>query len=165
LKTLPSADALLDNIVDALEPRLPENPLLFGIHTGGVWFAKALHQRLNISSELCTLDITFYRDDFSTIGLHPQVNTSVIHEDIDDRNIILVDDVLQTGRTIRAALNEVFSYGRPRSVMLVVMVDRGMRELPVQADVCGLTLDLESHQQVKLHSEDDLSLVITDRNS
>jgi len=161
---LPSAEELLGGVIDRLKSRLPEDPLMVGIHTGGVWFAEELHSRLGLKSSLCTLDITFYRDDFSTIGLHPQVNTSFIPEDIEDRHIILVDDVLQTGRTIRAALNEVFSYGRPRSVLLVVLVDRGMRELPIQADICGIELELAADEQVKLLAPDDLSLRINKKD-
>lgn len=154
----------LASMTDALRSRLPDEPLMVGIHSGGVWVAERLHQQLEISSQLGTIDITFYRDDFSTIGLHPQVNTSYLPEDIEERDIVLVDDVLQTGRTIRAALNEIFSYGRPQSVILAVLVDRGQRELPIQADVCGLNLDLQMDEQVKLTGPDSLELRIMKKN-
>lgn len=138
---------------------------MIGIHTGGVWLAQKLHHLVRLETALGTLDITFYRDDFSTIGLHPQVNPSNLPEDIEGRDIILVDDVLQTGRTIRAALNEVFSYGRPNSVVLAVLVDRGLRELPIQADVCGLKIDLDAQRQIKLSGPDTLKLTITDKDA
>ncbi len=131
---------------------------MVGIHTGGAWLAERLHRDLALRSRLGTLDITFYRDDFSTVGLHPQVNPSHLPEDVQDRNVILVDDVLQTGRTIRAALNEIFSYGRPRTVTLAVLVDRGLRELPIQADVCALRLEVDACDRVKLTGPGELRL-------
>ena len=81
-----------------------------------------------------SLDISFYRDDFSRIGLNPKVKASQLPEDISDRHILLIDDVLQTGRTIRAAMNEIFDYGRPASIKLCVLLERNGRELPIQAD-------------------------------
>ena len=110
------------------------------------------------------LDISFYRDDFSRLGLNPQVKPSKIPLDITDEHIILVDDVLHTGRTARAALNELFDYGRPASVHLVVLVDRGGRELPIAAQVAGKIIDLPPHQHVKLTGPKPLKLeVITTR--
>lgn len=147
-----------------LEPMTGGNPVMIGIHTGGAWLAERLHAMLGLQSKLCTLDITFYRDDFSTIGLHPQVKPSHMPEDVENRKLILVDDVLQTGRTIRAALNEIFSYGRPSSVTLAVLVDRGLRELPIQADVCGLEVSLEASEQIKLTGPGELALTITNKN-
>ena len=161
---LPTVESLLQSLSEQLQPRLPQNPIMIGIHSGGAWVADALHRRLGITSALGTIDITFYRDDFSTAGLHPQVKTSSLPEDIDHRDIILVDDVLQTGRTIRAALNEIFSYGRPRSITLVVLVDRGLRELPIQADYCGTTITLDCDEQIKLTGPDNLSIHILKRN-
>ena len=99
-------------------------PILIGIHTGGAWLAERLQAILNLPSPLGTLDISFYRDDFSRVGLNPEVKTSNLPVAVDDRDIILVDDVLHTGRTIRAALNEIFSYGRPERVCLAVLIER-----------------------------------------
>jgi pyrimidine operon attenuation protein/uracil phosphoribosyltransferase len=155
---------MLEGMADELRSTLANDPLMIGIHTGGAWLAERLHGRLGIDSKLGTLDITFYRDDFSTLGLHPQVKTSYLPEDVENRHIVLVDDVLQTGRTIRAALNEIFSYGRPRSVLLAVLVDRGLRELPIQADVCALKIDLAASQQIKLTGPEELRLSISERN-
>lgn len=143
-----------------LEMRGIDTPCMIGIHTGGAWVAEQLHQQLAIQPELGTLNISFYRDDFSRIGVHPQVQPSNLPFNVDDQHIILVDDVLQTGRTIRAALNEIFDYGRPASVILVTLVDRCGRELPIQADVTGLLIELKSGEQVKLEGPGDLKLSI-----
>ncbi len=136
------------------------DPCMVGIHTGGVWVARRLHELLGLGEPLGTLDISFYRDDFSRIGVHPQVKPSNLPFDVEGRHIVLVDDVLYTGRTIRAALNEIFDYGRPASVTLAVLVERGGRELPIQADVAGLQMELEADQQVKLGGPDNLALTI-----
>ena len=160
----PDVQSLLDKIASELQARLRQQsidrPLLIGIHTGGVWVAKELHRRLNLEETLGELSITFYRDDFTRIGLHPQVKPSNLPFDIDGRHIVLVDDVLHTGRTIRAALNEIFDYGRPASVCLVTLVIRPGRELPIAADVYGTTLDLGANEHVKLTGPDPLKLEI-----
>ncbi len=155
---------LLDSMSSQLRGKLQhagiEEPALIGIHTGGVWVAEQLHQRLDLAQPLGTLSITFYRDDFTRIGLHPQVQPSNLPFDVDDQHIVLVDDVLHTGRTIRAALNEIFDYGRPASVMLATLVVRPGRELPIDADVVGTRLDLTQSEHVKLIGPDPLQLVI-----
>ena len=139
-------------------------PLIVGIHTGGIWIAEHIHQSLKIEKPIGILDISFYRDDFSRLGLSPQVKPSNIPLDITDEHIILVDDVLHTGRTVRAALNELFDYGRPASVHLAVLVDRGGRELPVAAQVAGKTIDLPPHQHVKLTGPKPLKLEVITAN-
>ena len=128
--------------------------LIIGIHSGGAWIAEHLHQILGNKNPLGMLDISFYRDDFTQIGLNPQVKSSDLPESIEDQQIILVDDVLHTGRTIRAAMNELFDYGRPKSISLAVLLDREGRQLPIQADVCGMNIHLAPHQQVKLSYQD-----------
>jgi pyrimidine operon attenuation protein / uracil phosphoribosyltransferase len=133
-----------------LATRFIERPLMIGIHTGGVWVAERLHRDLGLPEPLGHLDISFYRDDFTRIGSHPQVRPSHLPVPIDDRHLILVDDVLQTGRTIRAALNVLFDYGRPASVLLVALVERDGHELPIAADLVGLHAQLEPGQQLKL---------------
>ena len=134
--------------------------LMVGIRSGGVWVAERLHAALQLESPLGILDISFYRDDFSRIGMNPKVQPSRLPICVDDRHVILVDDVLFTGRTIRAALNELFDYGRPASVRLAVLVDRTGRELPIGADVVGMTLPLKPHEHIKLSGPDPLRLVI-----
>ena len=137
-----------------------ERPLMVGIRTGGVWVAERLHERLGIEAPLGELSINFYLDDFTRIGLHPRVEPSSLPFDVDDRHILLVDDVLQTGRTIRAALNEIFDYGRPASVTLAVLADRGGHELPVRADVTGATVRLGPGEHLKLTGPEPLALEI-----
>lgn len=135
-------------------------PLIVGIRTGGIWVAEHLHQELALSKPIGVLDISFYRDDFSRLGLNPEVKPSNIPLDITDEHIILVDDVLHTGRTIRAAMNELFDYGRPASVHLVVLIDRGGRELPIDAKIAGKRIDLDPQQHVKLSGPKPLELEI-----
>lgn len=123
---------------------------LVGIHTGGVWIAERLHAALGIKTPLGTLDVSFYRDDFDKKGLHRNVKSSDLPFDVEGRRLILVDDVLYTGRTIRAAMNELFDYGRPASIQLAALVDRGGRELPVAADFLGGTITLAVSQSIEL---------------
>lgn len=143
-------DGALERMTEKLRVWLGRDPVMVGIHTGGVWVADRLHRALGLPDPLGTLDISFYRDDFTRIGMHPQVKASSLPVAIDDRHIILVDDVLQTGRTIRAALNEIFDYGRPASVTLAVLIAREGRELPIEAQVAGESLHLTKRQHLKL---------------
>ena len=151
-------DQLTSQTRNLLQSIQVDQPLIVGIHTGGIWVAKHLHQALDLSSEMGELDISFYRDDFSRLGLNPQVKPSKLPLDITDQHIILVDDVLHTGRTIRAALNELFDYGRPASVHLAVLIDRGGRELPIAAQAAGQVIDLPPNQNVKLTGPEPLVL-------
>ena len=136
-------------------------PLLVGIHTGGVWVAEQLLEILGadfFDAPLGTLDIAYYRDDFTRIGMHPQVQPSDLPFNVDDRHLLLIDDVLHSGRTIRAALNEIFDYGRPASVTLGVLIKRNGRELPIQADIIGQSINLTQDQHIKLSNDDGLKL-------
>lgn len=153
-------DALLEGMTEQIRAQQIEEPLMIGIHTGGVWIAEQLHQRLKLQQPLGTLDISFYRDDFSRIGMNPEVKPSNLPFDVEDRSIILVDDVLQTGRTIRAALNEIFDYGRPARVVLAVLLERSGHELPIRADITGARVDLNTDEHVKLTGPDNMSLSI-----
>ena len=157
-------DAAMTRMVEQLRPRLKNDPLMVGIHTGGVWVAERLHQLLEFKEPLGTLDISFYRDDFTRIGMNPQVRTSHLPVNVEDRHLILVDDVLHTGRTIRAALNEIFDYGRPASVMLACLIERGGRELPIEPQVVGEHVKLGKNQHVKLLGPDKLELRIQEAN-
>ncbi len=157
---------LLHTLNDKLRAHLDErgirNPAMIGIHTGGLWVARRLHETLAIGDALGSLDISFYRDDFTRIGIHPDVRPSVLPFDIGDRHIILVDDVLHTGRTIRAALNEIFDYGRPASVTLAVLVHRDGRELPIAADAAGCHIHLPAGSHIKLSGPEPLTLTVHD---
>jgi pyrimidine operon attenuation protein/uracil phosphoribosyltransferase len=146
-----------------LQERGIENPAMIGIHTGGVWVARQLRPLLAIEDPLGELDISFYRDDFTRIGMNPQVKPSRIPFEVEERHIILVDDVIQSGRTIRAAMNEIFDFGRPASILLVTLIERSGRELPIQPDVSGLQPPLAAQEHIRLEGPDPLELHISGR--
>lgn len=162
--TTDSIDSMISTMTDEISAILQAggaaDPAIIGIHTGGVWVASRIVEHLGGNIPVGSLDISFYRDDFTRIGMNPQVKPSELPFDIEDRHIILVDDVLYTGRTIRAAMNELFDYGRPASILLAVLVERGGRELPIEARVVGQHLDLADDEQVKLTGPDPLQLVV-----
>jgi pyrimidine operon attenuation protein/uracil phosphoribosyltransferase len=134
---------------------------LVGVHTGGVWLAQRLKADLSVPHEVGILDISFYRDDFSRSGLNPSVKPSSIAFDVEGADIVLVDDVLYTGRTVRAAMNELFDYGRPSRIDLAVLIDRGGRELPVQPTVVGRRIEVPDEISVVLSRDDDGRLHLT----
>ncbi|WJN59254.1 bifunctional pyr operon transcriptional regulator/uracil phosphoribosyltransferase PyrR [Pseudomonas sp. SO81] len=160
--TLPDPQQLLPRMAGDLQALLKRRGVaqvhFIGIRTGGVWVAEALLRELNLEQPLGTLDVSFYRDDFTRSGLHPQVRPSELPFEIENQHLVLVDDVLMSGRTIRAALNELFDYGRPASVTLVSLLDLDARELPIHADVLGATLALPPAQRVKLSGPAPLTL-------
>ena len=162
-----NVDFLLVQMTESLRKLISEKniekPLFVGIRSGGIWIAQKLHQSLAIAEPMGTLDISFYRDDFTRVGLDPKVQPSNLPNSTQDRHIILVDDVIQSGRTIRAALNELFDYGRPASVSLVTLIDVGSRELPIRADIVGSSLSLAPNQHIKLIGPEPLSLEISQR--
>ena len=156
--------SLLDQLETAIRQQIQQrqlqNPVLIGIHSGGAWIAKQIHQRLGIQEPLGLLDITFYRDDFSQIGMHPKVKTSQLPTHLEGRDIILIDDVFYTGRTIRAALNEIFDYGRPNQVLLAVLIERNGRQIPLQPDCVGGQINLPVGQRIKLTGPEPLAIHI-----
>ncbi len=164
MSDLDNIPAMLDDMARQLNKLISDNgldnPAMVGIHSGGVWIAKQLHRRMSISEPLGSLDISFYRDDFTRIGINPVVQTSELPFSIDGRHILLVDDVLHTGRTIRAALNELFDYGRPASIHLAVLIERSGRELPIEANVVGQRVELRPGEHIKLSGPDPLRLEI-----
>jgi pyrimidine operon attenuation protein/uracil phosphoribosyltransferase len=157
--------ATIAYMADELRPRLARKPIMVGIHTGGAWVAGHLHRLLALEEPLGTLDISFYRDDFTRVGVNPTVRTSSLPVNIEERHVILVDDVLHTGRTIRAALNEIFDYGRPASVALAVLINRDGRELPIEAQVVGHHLKLKKNQHIKLLGPEPLQLEIQEAHT
>jgi len=136
---------------------------LVGIHTGGVWLAERLQSDLGLTEPMGVLDVSFYRDDFAREGLKPQVRPSRIPFEVAGHTLLLVDDVLFTGRTVRAAMNELFDYGRPARIDLAVLIDRGGRELPIAPQVVGRTIELPVDFTVELGREANgqFSLAIT----
>ncbi len=157
-----SVNKLIQQLTQRLAPLFSsaDQPIIVGIETGGYLIAKSLYNYLKPDTELGKLNITFYRDDFTKTGLHPTVKPSNLPLDIDGKTIILVDDVLYSGRTVRAAMNELFDYGRPDKILLAILIDRGGRELPIQADFVGQTINLEVDEQIKLEDSDTLTLSI-----
>ncbi len=160
--SLPDPAVLIPAMARELQAHLQaqniDNPRFVGIHTGGVWVANALLKELDNQEPLGILNVSFYRDDFSRSGLHPQVRPSELPFEIEDQHLVLIDDVLMSGRTIRAALNELFDYGRPASVTLVCLLDLNARELPIRPDIVGATLSLEQNQRVKLTGPEPLAI-------
>jgi len=156
--------ALLINLEAAILSEIAERklnkPILIGIHSGGAWIARYLHNKLGVTDPLGLLDISFYRDDFSEIGIHPKVKPSQLPSHLEGRDIILIDDVFFTGRTIRAALNEIFDYGRPNQVLLAVLIERDGRQIPLRPDCVGTRLALPAGQRVKLTGPEPLGIHI-----
>ena len=140
------------------------NPLMIGIHSGGAWVAEQLHHRLNIKEPLGVIDISFYRDDFSQIGMHPKVKPSLLPTHTEGRDIILIDDVFYTGRTIRAALNEIFDFGRPNQVVLGVLIERDGQQVPLKPDCAGCNITLPAGQRIKLTGPSPLGIHIQSIN-
>jgi len=127
-----------------------DNLALVGIHSGGVPLAKRLKERIGSEVPLGMVDITLYRDDVF-IGLpHPIVGETTLPFDVTGRSLVLVDDVLYTGRTIRAALDALIDFGRPKCIQLAVLIDRGHREFPIQPDVVGLTVQTTADESVQV---------------
>ena len=153
-KPLPDAEQLLTALIEQMRPAVGPETGLIGIHTGGVWVAERVHQALKLQTPLATLDVSFYRDDYQARGLHRDLKRSDVPFEVEGRELVLVDDVLYTGRTIRAALNEIFDYGRPGSVRLATLVDRGGRQLPIAAQFAGGTLALKPGQSAALRRDD-----------
>ena len=135
-----------------------------GVPSGGAWLAERLQRDLGLEGAPGVVSSAMHRDDFGRRGLSLSAQTRLPF-DVDDATVLLVDDVLYTGRTLRAVINELFDYGRPACVKLAVLVDRGGRELPIQADVCAATVALPEQQKLELARADDgrLSFVVETR--
>ena len=125
-----------------------------GMRTRGEFLAKRIHQKIkeieNVEIPLAILDVTLYRDDFRMRLKQPQVSVSDITFDINEKNIVLIDDVLYTGRTVRSAMSAIMDLGRPSSIQLCVLVDRGHRELPISADYVGKNIPTSINEEVKV---------------
>ncbi|MCX7918776.1 MAG: bifunctional pyr operon transcriptional regulator/uracil phosphoribosyltransferase PyrR [bacterium] len=161
-------DRTLNRMVHEIIEKNPDlyNLAIVGIRTRGIYLAERLQKKLaeiaKINIPLGTLDITMYRDDLSRLGYHPVVGETHLPFVLDDKQILLVDDVLYTGRTIRAALDALMDYGRPASIQLAVLIDRGHRELPIAADFVGRTIPTAKQEQVqvKLIETDTIDQVV-----
>ncbi len=153
LPQLPTPEQLIDQLAERIKPHLHAECALVGIHTGGVWIMDALAERLGPDMPRGVLDIAFYRDDFSRIGLHPETKPSHLPFDVEDRRILLIDDVLYTGRSIRAAMDALLDFGRPARIRLAVLIDRGHRELPIRPDFVGKNLPTRRDEVVDVHAD------------
>jgi pyrimidine operon attenuation protein / uracil phosphoribosyltransferase len=162
------AEALYRTLLEQVRGGLAgvTNAGIVGIHSGGAWLAERLARDLDLTGRLGCIDVSFYRDDYAKKGLHPDVKPTHIPFNVDGATIVLVDDVLYTGRTTRAAINVLFDYGRPQRIMLAALADRGGRELPVAADFVGTAVRLAPGQALALQKDANgqLSLTIEEDN-
>lgn len=150
MSALPDAESLLPGLAAELKARVTPATAMIGLYTGGAWLAERLHAMLGLKEPLGLMDIAFYRDDYAKQGLKHDPKRTRIPFDVGGRDLLLVDDVLYTGRTVRAAMNELFDYGRPRSIALAVLADRGGRELPICAQHCGARVQVPDGMRLRL---------------
>ena len=167
MSRLPDAESLLPKLAAELKPLVKPVTAMIGLYTGGAWLAERLHRELALATPMGVLDISFYRDDFDAVGLRHQVKPSQIPFDVNGRHIVVVDDVLYTGRTVRAAMNELFDYGRPGKIELAVLVDRGERQLPIAGQYVGATLPVPQGKLLRLARDEGgkFSLKLSDAKS
>jgi len=157
---LPDAEKLCAQLVAELKPRIGPKTAMVGLYTGGAWLAERLHPMLGLKNPLGLMDIAFYRDDYAARGLKHDPKRTKIPFDVNGAEILLVDDILYSGRTVRAAMNELFDYGRPASIALVVLADRGGRQLPVCAQHVGARVEVPAGQRLRLNREESGRLVL-----
>jgi pyrimidine operon attenuation protein / uracil phosphoribosyltransferase len=148
------AEALYCELLGGVRQLRAPDARLVGITSGGAWLAERLHKDLGLPGEVGVISSAMHRDDFAKRGLAGAGQQTQLHFDVNDAHIILLDDVLYTGRTIRAVVNELFDYGRPASVKLAVLVDRGGRELPMQADYAAARVTIPASQSLALARDD-----------
>ena len=152
------AESFFSGIIDDIPPERLDSLIVIGIKTRGEYLGKRLVERISGRTgkdvTFGTIDITLYRDDFENRKNWPRLRKTSIPDDVQGKNIILVDDVLYTGRTVRAAINSIMDYGRPASVKLAVLVDRGGRELPVQPDYAGISIETLDDEMVNVYLEE-----------
>lgn len=144
------AEALYQELLRGVRQLMSAQTRLVGVTSGGAWLAERLHKDLGLDGKPGVISSAMHRDDFAKRGLSGTSQQTQLPFDVRDARILLLDDVLYTGRTIRAAINELFDYGRPASVQLAVMVDRGGRELPLQADLAAARVSLSANQSLAL---------------
>jgi len=160
LTKLPDAEKLCQELVRELKPRIGPKSAMVGLYTGGVWLAERLHKELRIEQPLGLMDIAFYRDDYAARGLHHDPKRTKIPFDVNGAELLLVDDVLYSGRTVRAAMNELFDYGRPASIRLIVLADRGGRQLPIAAQHVGASVEVPAGMRLRLKRSESGKLAL-----
>ncbi|WP_439586523.1 bifunctional pyr operon transcriptional regulator/uracil phosphoribosyltransferase PyrR [Hydrogenophaga sp.] len=166
---MPDAETLYTELlsgVKALIAVAPQPVVLAGITSGGAWLAERLQRDLGLPGNAGVISSSMHRDDFAQRGLASSAQT-VLPFDVNGAHVLLVDDVLYTGRTLRAVINELFDYGRPASVRLAVLVDRGGRELPIEANVCAASIEVAQGQSLELARDDGgrLSFVLENKEA
>ena len=137
---IPEAEATLAALAERMRGAVAFDAAFVGIYSGGAWLAERLPALVPGNHPVGFIDVSFYRDDYSRTGLKTGVKRSALPFDVDGATIVLVDDVLFTGRSVRAAINELFDFGRPARIELAVLIDRGGRELPIEPTYCGARL-------------------------
>ncbi|MCO5108017.1 MAG: bifunctional pyr operon transcriptional regulator/uracil phosphoribosyltransferase PyrR [Burkholderiaceae bacterium] len=152
----PDAEAIYARLLQAVREGIAGRDVsLIGIHSGGAWIAERLHRDLGLARPLGTLSSAFHRDDYGRRGLPVEMKATELPFDVNGADIVLVDDILFTGRTVRAAMNELFDYGRPARIELAVLLDRGGRELPIEARYCGAAHPLAAPRNFALTRSED----------
>lgn len=155
MTALPDAERLCEKLAAELRPKVGARTAMIGLYTGGAWLAEKLHALIGLPTPLGLMDIAFYRDDYAARGLKHDPKRTRIPFDVNGAELLLVDDVLYSGRTVRAAMNELFDYGRPASISLVVLADRGGRQLPICAQHCGASIAVPPAMRLRLKRQDD----------
>ncbi len=158
---LPDAEAVLVTLAERMAPAIAYGAAFVGIYSGGAWIAERLASVLPGDHPVGFIDVSFYRDDYHRLGLKPNTRRTELPFDVEGATIVLLDDVLYTGRSVRAAINELFDFGRPAAIELAVLIDRGGRELPVAASIVGATIELPVSVSVVLTRDDDDRLHLT----
>ena len=147
---LPDAEVALDTLIARMGDAIARDAALVGIYSGGAWVAERLAQRLPGDHALGFIDVSYYRDDYALAGLKPNARRTQLPFDVAGATIVLIDDVLYTGRSVRAAINELFDFGRPQRIELAVLVDRGGRELPIEPTYAGARVAVPSDRSIVL---------------
>jgi pyrimidine operon attenuation protein/uracil phosphoribosyltransferase len=150
---LPNPETLLADITAKIAALITPSSALVGIHSGGVWLMRRVLETLKADIPFGTLDAALYRDDYAARGLKANLKPSDIAFDVTDKHIILIDDIFYTGRTTRAAMNELFDYGRPASITLAVLINRGGAQLPITPNITGAEILLQANQSLQLSQD------------
>lgn len=160
---LPDAEATLEVLVERMRGAVAHDAAFVGIYSGGAWLAERLPTLIPGDHPVGFIDVSFYRDDYSSKGLKGTGRRTSIPFDVNGATIVLVDDVLYTGRSVRAAINELFDFGRPGRIELAVLVDRGGRELPIEPTYCGARLTVAQGLSIELSRDGDRLALAVER--
>ncbi len=162
-----NAETLYARLLTQIREALADKPkvAIVGIRSGGAWIAERIVSDLGLENPPGFIDVSFYRDDYAEKGLPAEVKPTQIPFDVEGSTILLIDDVLYTGRTTRAAINELFDYGRPACILLAALIDRGGRELPIAADFVAAGVSLDKNEKLVLNRTDNNTFSLTVENA